>query len=145
MWPKNVNLRHGHSRRGKRAKEYMIWASMLARCENQKDKRFDKYGGRGITVCSAWHDFAQFIADVGLKPSPEYSLDRINNDGNYEPSNCRWATRLEQANNSSRNHKLTLGQCSKTISEWSRETGIQAGKILSRIRAGWTTERALTP
>lgn len=75
---------------------------MLARCHNCKSNRFYRYGGRGITVCERWNKFSNFLEDMGLKPSVKHSIDRINNDGNYEPGNCRWATALEQRHNRSK-------------------------------------------
>ena len=83
--------------------EYRIWGHMLERCENQKHKSFPRYGGRGIIVCSRWADFSNFLLDMGRRPSPSHSIDRINNDGNYEPGNCRWATPKEQGRNRSNN------------------------------------------
>lgn len=81
------------------APEFSIWRSMKARCLNPKDPRYRWYGARGITVCERWMSYGYFLADMGRKPSPELSIDRINNDGNYEPGNCRWATRKEQRAN----------------------------------------------
>lgn len=79
-----------------KTKEYRAWASMHQRCNNPKNKRYEGWGGRGITVCDRWTSFECFLSDMGCRPSDEYSLDRINNDGNYEPSNCKWSTRSEQ-------------------------------------------------
>ncbi len=96
-----ANLQHGHAnvRNGNGSPEWNAWASMRKRCTNPRHEFFHLYGGRGITVCKRWDDFSAFLADMGARPSPEHSLDRSNNDGNYEPSNCRWATRSEQARN----------------------------------------------
>lgn len=99
-------IKHGGARRIGRAREYEIYSAMIDRCENPKNKVFSYYGGRGICICDRWRYGADgktgyecFISDVGRRPSPELSIDRINNDGNYEPGNCRWATRAEQCAN----------------------------------------------
>ncbi len=97
-WPNS--LRHGHGRRGQQSAEFKAWCGMRQRCSNPKDPGWKNYGGRDISVCTQWKDsFEQFFADVGRKPSPSHSLDRINNDGDYEPQNCRWATAAEQNRN----------------------------------------------
>lgn len=94
------NLKHGHSPRGKFSSEYKSWASMRARCSNPATNSFEYYGGRGIKVCDSWEgSFKEFLKDMGLKPSPLHSIDRINSNGNYEPGNCRWATKKEQRHN----------------------------------------------
>jgi len=96
---KTRSIKHGIFVNGKKAtKEYRIWASMIQRCENSNDKSYKYYGKRGITVCKKWHDFRNFIKDMGIKPKGK-SIDRIDNNGNYCLSNCRWATMKEQSVN----------------------------------------------
>lgn len=125
--------------------EYGIWSGMRKRCENPKCPAFKRYGGRGIVVCERWRaSFADFLADMGPRPSPKHSLDRIDVNGNYEPGNVRWATAATQARNTRRNHTLTVGDETLCLSEWGERFGIQPGLIQARIDMGWTTERAVT-
>lgn len=105
-------LRHGATRRHERWPEWGVWRAMINRCYRPEQKGFNRYGGRGITVCDRWRfgedwltGFECFIADMGRRPAPDLSIERKNNDGNYEKSNCKWATRIEQANNRSNNLK----------------------------------------
>jgi hypothetical protein len=93
------NTTHTHSRRGQTTAEYRAWCHMWSRCTNPNVERYPNYGGRGIRVCKRWKRFENFYADVGPRPSERYSIDRIENDGNYEPGNVRWATRSEQRRN----------------------------------------------
>ncbi len=117
---------------------------MRERCQDAKNKAFAYYGGRGITVCSQWDSFEAFYADMGPRPSHQHSIDRINNDGNYEPGNCRWATRLQQNNNRSSNVFISCGGESLTASEWSRRTGIRLYTILRRLARGLPPEQILS-
>lgn len=95
-----VTLSHGSARRGKLTPEYKVWRGVLSRCLNPHVACYERYGGRGITVCARWREsFAHFLADMGPRPTLQHSIDRINNEGNYEPSNCRWATIEVQAKN----------------------------------------------
>jgi hypothetical protein len=94
------NTKHGCAGRGTKTPEYFIWRQMIQRCENPNDKSYRWYGGRGISVCQKWRaSFLSFLADVGLRPGQDLTIDRVDNDGNYEPGNVRWATWQEQASN----------------------------------------------
>jgi hypothetical protein len=93
-------LTHGETAHGKRTGERTAWMAMKARCLNPNASRYECYGGRGITICDRWlNSYEAFLADMGRRPTGEHSLDRVNNDGHYEPGNCRWATRSEQQRN----------------------------------------------
>ena len=91
-------MKHGHNRNGKRSPEYRAWGHMKDRCQNPNDKSYHNYGSRGIKVCERWQDFRNFFADMGARPSG-LTLERMDNDGNYEPGNCKWASYKEQNNN----------------------------------------------
>lgn len=124
--------------------EYNSWSLMKDRCLNQKSPKYHNYGGRGISVCDRWRtSFENFYADMGPKPSPKHSIDRINNNGNYESGNCRWATQLEQCSNQRKNRLITFRERTLTISQWSRETGVSGNTIARRIAKGLTVEMAL--
>ena len=124
--------------------EYRAWASMLARCLSTTHHAFHHYGGRGISICERWRVFENFLADMGQKPSPKHSLDRIDNSGNYEPSNCRWATWVEQANNKRSSHMVTIGGVTDTLPNWCRIHDISYNCVQARLRLGWDYNTALT-
>lgn len=128
-----------------RGPEYKTWVNMRTRCNNPKSSQFLDYGGRGIEICERWRKFENFYADMGPRPASEYSLDRINVDGNYEPSNCRWATKEEQANNARSNIPLTYSDKTMNLAQWAREIAINEKTLYDRInKLGWSVERALT-
>lgn len=124
--------------------EYVVWMNMRARCNNPKSTFYRYYGGRGITVCARWSSFHAFRADMGPKPSPAHTLDRRDNNKNYEPANCRWATRQEQNLNKRSNHILQFRGTSQPIAVWAQQLQMRPGVILGRVSAGWSTEEALT-
>lgn len=119
---------------------YKSWASMHYRCKaNVKIY----YKGKGISVCERWNDFANFLSDMGERPKG-HTLDRINLNGNYEPSNCRWATAKTQCRNRSNNNLLTYNNKTATIAEWESITGLPYATIHARIIRGWSVEKTLT-
>ncbi len=131
---------HGASR----TVEHTTWCQMIGRCANPSNVRFADYGGRGIRVCQRWSEsFAAFLEDMGPRPG-RHTIERIDNNGNYEPGNCRWATWSEQASNKRSNRMLEHEGKSMTLAQWSRETGLQRGCIAARIQRGWSVSRALT-
>lgn len=133
---------HGQS---DRTPEYNVWKGMRQRCRNPNSEYYDRYGKRGIQVCKRWDAFENFLQDMGERPGPEYTIERTDNDGHYEPDNCRWATREEQGNNTSRNVAMTHNGRTQSLRDWATETGINRAAIRQRIlRRGWTVERALT-
>jgi hypothetical protein len=122
---------------------YRSWTSMYTRCNNSKAVQFKYYGGKGIKICARWRRFENFLADMGIRPQGT-SLDRIDNTKDYEPSNCRWASRSEQSRNRSMNVKLTYMGRTQIVSEWADEIGLSVGVLRFRLKKGWTVERALT-
>lgn len=125
-----------HGCRKNRTSEYNIWASLLQRCENKKNHAYDSYGGRGIKVYKAWKQFGNFLKDMGVRPSKKHSIERINNDGNYEPSNCKWATKTEQANNRKSNIFYEYNGEKHSIAEWARIYNINHATLLYRYNKG---------
>lgn len=132
--------RHGLSK----TPEHRIWCHMLGRCLNPTDSAYSDYGGRGIMVCEAWRDFTVFYRDMGPRPSPKHSIERVDNDRGYEPDNCRWALPAEQNSNTRRNRFLTHNGVRLTIAQWSRVTQISQSAIHNRLRRGWDVDAILT-
>jgi hypothetical protein len=116
---------------------------MHSRCSDRNSVGWANYGGRGIVVCERWHNFAEFLKDMGKRPGLEYSIDRINVNGNYEPGNCRWATVKQQQRNRRNNVVLTYAGQTKTIAEWVEITGLSRSKIESRIKRGMPVGQVL--
>lgn len=133
-------VRHSHSR----TPEYRAWQGMIRRCENRSCKWYHRYGGRGIVVCQRWREsFVNFLQDIGNRPSAVHSLDRIDNDGNYEPGNCRWVTRREQTLNSSVPRMISFNGMTRSVSDWARSLGIKIPTLEKRLLSGWSLEEAL--
>jgi len=117
---------------------------MRARCANPKTVNYARYGGRGIGVCEAWTDFKIFLADMGHAPG-RTTIDRIDNNGPYSPENCRWATRKEQSNNTSRNRYLKHQGETLTVTQWAEKLGISSSTALGRYKLGWDSDKILSP
>lgn len=137
--------------------EYRTWQHINGRCHTISDGSYHNYGGRGITVCKRWrHDFAAFLADMGVRPSTRHSIDRQNNDRGYscgkcedciardEPANCRWATRAEQNRNRRANHTITHAGRTQCLQAWAEEVGLASATIRSRLKSGMPPGEALT-
>lgn len=128
------------------AAEYRCWVEMLRRCGDPRRKDYPRYGGRGITVCERWlHSYANFISDVGRKPSPSHSIDRKNNNLGYCPENCKWSTKTEQNDNRSNTIILNFGGEKLTVREISERTGVNPITLRWRLTHGWPTEKAVQP
>lgn len=125
---------------------YHTWINMKQRCYRPNSKAYKYYGGRGIEVCPRWKSsFYHFYEDMGDRPSPKHQIDRIDNDGDYEPENCRWVIQKRQANNKRNNRLLTLDGVTKTLADWSRVLGIKQSTLTQRLNAyNWTVEKTLT-
>jgi hypothetical protein len=124
--------------------EYNVWMSMRSRCNNPNNKEFRNYGGRGIKVCDRWSDFDAFLSDMGARPSPKHSIDRLNNSLGYSLHNCEWVLPKKQANNRRNTHSFTYGNQTKTLSEWAACTGIKHATLYYRlVLAGWSEDKAL--
>lgn len=138
-------MKYGYKHGMSNSRLYRAWDSMKARCYRKTTAPFKKYGGRGITVCDEWRNSFQAFCEWAMAHGYEdgLSLDRIDVNGNYEPSNCRWVSMKEQENNRSNNVKLEYNGESRTIAEWSEILGIRWDVLYHRVQRGWSTERIL--
>ncbi len=124
--------------------EYKVWVGMIQRCVNPASPAYSNYGARGITVCDRWRKFRNFLADMGCRPSSgKYTVERVNNDGNYEPTNCRWATYTEQGRNKRSNRILTIDGKTLCLTEWATVSGVNPCTIHARLRKQWPARDAV--
>ncbi len=137
---RGAKIKHGHTigvcqsnGKIKVSSTYQSWISMRQRCFNKKHTAYKRYGGRGITICKSWDDFANFLEDMGERPEC-LTLDRIDNDKGYSPDNCRWATRRQQQNNRINNRLIEHNGKTKTLSQWSRELKMDISCINLRLK-----------
>lgn len=134
-----ANKTHGQSK----SRTYAIWMAMNNRCRNRKSSDYRYYGARGIVVCERWKSFENFLADMGERPG-RMEIDRINNDGNYEPGNCRWTDRKTQNRNSRHARMLTFNEKTQCVSAWAEEMGVRQATLNHRLLRGISVEVALT-
>jgi len=141
---KEIHKTHGN----RYSLEWNIWNGMRQRCYNKKNKSYKNYGGRGIAVCDSWNNrdgFKNFLKDMGFKPTKTHSLDRIDNNGNYCPENCRWATVEEQSCNKRNTIIITIDGVSRSLLEWAKIKGMSRKTISNRIRLNWEVEDLFIP
>ncbi len=135
------NFKHGATD----TPEHLVWKDMKRRCLAEDRPQYKNYGGRGVKVCKRWCDsFTVFLADVGVRPSPKHSIERIDNDGDYEPGNVRWATRREQSRNKRTSRLITFQGETLCLKDWAMKFGIRDDTLRYRLKAGWSMKRALT-
>jgi len=137
--PNLIKPTHGMSR----TRTYRIWNGMIERCTKPESTSYKNYGGRGIKVAQEWLKFENFFADMGECPDG-MSIERIDNDGNYCPANCKWATNIEQGNNRRTSRHLAFNGKTQTVTQWATELNIPRTIFYDRIRRGWSTEKILT-
>lgn len=133
MWPRLCDL-----------PEYQSWRGMKKRCSSTDQSRIRDYSARGIYVCDRWlKSFRSFLADMGRRPTPNHSIDRIDNNGPYSPENCRWATQREQNSNQRRNHLVTIDGVTKTLMDWANHVNAPYVRLRKRLEAGWDAKTAI--
>jgi hypothetical protein len=135
---------HGDNRVGQRHPLYKVWAGILRRCDNPNEKNWERYGGRGIKVCDRWRDYINFKADMGATYARGLSIERNDNDGHYEPGNCRWATRKEQARNRRSSFLVDFAGSRRPLIEWTEYFRLSFSTVYQRIKVlGWPVDEAL--
>ncbi len=140
----SVHTTHGETKNHTRSSEFSAWQSMLNRCCNKSCKSYCNYGGRGIKVCERWQEsFESFLSDMGRKPSNKHSIERKDNNGNYDPQNCIWATAKIQSRNRRSNIVIRLDGQTMVLKDWCLKLGLQYRTVHWRISNGWTFKRAL--
>lgn len=137
-------LKHGHSLSTYTSPTYRTWVNMISRCRYECTPGYSDYGGRGIAVCQKWQMFSGFLEDMGERPSAQHSIERIDCNGNYEQSNCKWILRSEQGRNTRQTVRVTINGQTKCVTEWAELSGVPAVTALWRIRNGWPPEIAVT-
>lgn len=138
------SIKHGGTVNRRQTPEYYTWHGMIARCHTPQSSSYNRYGARGIKVCERWRNFEMFHLDMGNRPGSEYSIDRIDPNGDYSPENCRWATSKEQARNTRSNMNLSHNGKTQCVSAWAEEIGLKPATLLERINRGWSVEESLT-
>lgn len=138
-----MKVRVGQTFEHKKHPLYSRWKEMRTRCSNPNRKDYHHYGGKGVRVCERWNNFENFVADMGLPPTPKHEIDRKNANGHYCPENCVWATRTEQLNHFSRNRFITAFGLTMTAAAWSRKVNLHSSVIIGRLDNGWNPEVAL--
>lgn len=138
---KQTHQTHGETK----TSEYRTWSSMIQRTINKNRNGFNRYGGRGIAVCDRWrHSYESFIYDMGYKPSPKHTIERVDNNKGYNPCNCYWATMKQQANNKRNNTSITHNGVTKNMTQWSETTGIKKNTLAIRLnKLHWSVKKAL--
>lgn len=137
---RNTHTTHGMSN----TPEYCVWESMRQRCYDKNCECYHRYGGRGIRVCVRWRLFENFISDMGKRPTDKHSIERVDNECNYKPDNCVWATQEQQQNNRRTNRLVTAFGRTQNVMQWSRELGVSYSVIIWRLNNNWPNEKALT-
>ena len=140
-----MNLKHGataekHGDKNSYPSSYKVWCNMRQRCNDPNSPVYHHYGGRGITVCDRWNDYANFLSDMGERPK-EMSLERIDNNKGYSPENCRWASMKEQSKNRRTNRMITYNGQTKSVIEWADHLGIPRQSLYNRVFRGWSIDR----